>query len=209
MVDVKFENEKINELCNEVVTCKNIKIFNEEAFNDFVSKIYEIGFDDGLLEGAEEDKKYNNKKIKLKIMENLVFANKNLETLFYEFQKMKVTTLEDFKKILSELIHKAYEIGLDEGIKDTIEYDIQNYVENYTLEHQKENSFNKEETKNQNIVSTTDPYNYKEDLKHASYFTENGNPWRANNGDDIISLREKVEDGGDNEAQAPTSFKEE
>ena len=60
MVDVKFENEKINELCNEVVTCKNIKIFNEEAFNDFVSKIYEIGFDDGLLEGAEEDKKYNN-----------------------------------------------------------------------------------------------------------------------------------------------------
>lgn len=207
MVDVKFENEKINELCNEVVTCKNIKIFNEEAFNDFVSKIYEIGFDDGLLEGAEEDKKY--KKIKLKIMENLVFANKNLETLFYEFQKMKVTTLEDFKKILSELIHKAYEIGLDEGIKDTIEYDIQNYVENYTLEHQKENSFNKEETKNQNIVSTTDPYNYKEDLKHASYFAENGNPWRANNGDDIISLREKVEDGGDNEAQAPTSFKEE
>ena len=142
-------------------------------------------------------------------MENLVFANKNLETLFYEFQKMKVTTLEDFKKILSELIHKAYEIGLDEGIKDTIEYDIQNYVENYTLEHQKENSFNKEETKNQNIVSTTDPYNYKEDLKHASYFAENANPWRANNGDDIISLGEKVEDGGDNEAQAPTSFKEE
>ena len=43
-----------------------------------------------------------------------------------------------------------------------------------------------------------------------SYFAENGNPWRANNGDDIIKTkREKVEDGGDNEAQAPTSFKEE